>query len=653
MSTAPYVELGFNPTDLRPRDLPRAGAFLGSPAEAIQAALAVARLSMVTQMKEEVRGLVEPTSAQLLTMADLAWQAVFWKYRKISAPVIADAYVRAYRAADAGDVPMSVVYDLADKHAEKIGDYFHVSSRDALADGFNTMVNRRIPAKAAADRVLDAYGLTPRQMRGYTSAKQLQVPVDSVMPFDVKAKTRAYIDRSFTTRVKKLSEQEEHNIDEQAKQFAWMWLQDKGSLTERAQKMWITAHDERVCPICGPLHGQKVLVGEQFVTKEGSFWTPGLHPNCRCVVRLIENLHTITKADVWDAREHPRGGAINPGRFRRVLEKEKIPLAPIWATLDQPVETEVEEPVETPVEPLGSSVKGMLGSSVSRMTVGRAAPLGSGTEPTALGSSVPKLGVSAVHTPLGSSAKVVPLGGGVEPVPIGQGLVLPKLGVSPALARPKAKPDLAPYAKTRPLHADGRPFWTVIHESDYDSDMTLNKSRFSDSMSDVMSIATEMREQKVDEILDIVLGSHRNKTVHVTGTDEETGGTMYGEVSPQMYEYALKTIALEQRRDRELDQLPAADNYEDVIWTDSVGHRVAEDQSYISFADLVEQSGVGPQEFVYRVLETNHGHNDENATRLIGQHKFDLSGQYVEAGPTTMSFDNEGKEIPVTLIKPY
>ena len=43
MTTAPYVELGFNPTDLRPRDLPKAGAFLGTPADAIEAALAVAR----------------------------------------------------------------------------------------------------------------------------------------------------------------------------------------------------------------------------------------------------------------------------------------------------------------------------------------------------------------------------------------------------------------------------------------------------------------------------------------------------------------------------------------------------------------------------------------------------------------------------------
>jgi hypothetical protein len=237
---------------------------------------------------------------------------------------MADAYIRAYRAAGAGDVPMSVIYDLADKHAEKIGDYFHNTSRDALAEGFNTLVNRRVPAKAAADRILDAYGLTPRQMRGFTSNKQLMMSVESVSPLDVKARARAYIDRSFTQRVRKLANQEEHNIDEQAKQFAWMWMQDKGKISPNAQKMWVTAHDERVCPVCGPLHGQKVGVNEQFRSHVGQFWTPGLHPNCRCVVRLIENRFSkvLVRKDDWDPREHPRGGdPENRGRFSRVAER--------------------------------------------------------------------------------------------------------------------------------------------------------------------------------------------------------------------------------------------------------------------------------------------------------------------------------------------
>ena len=304
MSTAPYVELAFNPTDLRPQDLPTVAGFLGSPAEALQAGLAVARARMIAQMKAEARGLVDPTYGQILQIADLAWAVFMPQFRKISAPVMADAYVRAYAHANAGDVPASLIYSLAEKHAEKTGDYFHASSRDALADGFNTLVNRRVATKAAADRVFDAYGLTPRQMRGYVNNQQLMTAVNSPTPFDVKGRAREYIDRSFTERIGKLSEQEQHNIDEQAKQYAWMWMQDKGQLTERAQKIWITAKDEKVCPVCGPLHGQKVLVSEQFKTKEGDFWSPGVHPNCRCVVRLIENRFRLEKR--FDPHQ-PRG----------------------------------------------------------------------------------------------------------------------------------------------------------------------------------------------------------------------------------------------------------------------------------------------------------------------------------------------------------
>ena len=289
MTTVPFVELTFHPTDLRPGDLPRAGAYLGTPSQALEAALAVTRAAMVNKMKEEVSGLSAPTHNQLLRIADLAWQAGFWNFRKVSAPIMADAYRHAYQAANAGDVPDSVLYSLADQHAEKIGEYFHTTSRDALSEGFNTLVNRRVPAKAAADTVLEAYGLAPRQMRAYTSASQFRTPIANVIPMPIKRKAKAYIDKAFIGRAKKLSAQEEHNIDEQAKQFAWMWLQDKGRLSYKAQKLWITASDEKVCPVCGPLHGQRVAINERFKTKQGEFWTPGLHPNCRCVVRLIEN----------------------------------------------------------------------------------------------------------------------------------------------------------------------------------------------------------------------------------------------------------------------------------------------------------------------------------------------------------------------------
>jgi hypothetical protein len=37
---------------------------------------------------------------------------------------------------------------------------------------------------------------------------------------------------------------------------------------------WVTAADERTCPVCAPLHGQVFLAGEGPV--------PPLHRSCRC-----------------------------------------------------------------------------------------------------------------------------------------------------------------------------------------------------------------------------------------------------------------------------------------------------------------------------------------------------------------------------------
>lgn len=318
MSIEPRVELLFHPTDLNPLDLARSGQFLGSPAQSLEAALASARLMMIDRMKVELAATtgVQFETETLVRIADLAWQFVFPKFRKISAPSITDAYVRAYARANAGDVPIQLVYDLADRHADKIGEYFHDSSKGAMVEGFNSYVNRRMAGKAAADRVIDAFGLTPRQMRGYTAATaSMEGKVNSTQKRSLKGKVRDYIFRSFRNRIRKFSEQEEHNIDQQAQQFAWMWLVEKGRLSPLSEKVWITAKDEKVCKICGPLHGQRVGVSEQFETSKGNLWTPGVHPNCRCFVRLIENTFTVQKAyehGQWVSREHPRGQG---GRF--------------------------------------------------------------------------------------------------------------------------------------------------------------------------------------------------------------------------------------------------------------------------------------------------------------------------------------------------
>ncbi|MGC9395384.1 MAG: minor capsid protein [Anaerolineae bacterium] len=44
---------------------------------------------------------------------------------------------------------------------------------------------------------------------------------------------------------------------------------------------WRTARDELVCPVCGPLHRQRAMIGQAF---PGNITNPPAHPNCRCVI---------------------------------------------------------------------------------------------------------------------------------------------------------------------------------------------------------------------------------------------------------------------------------------------------------------------------------------------------------------------------------
>ena len=53
------------------------------------------------------------------------------------------------------------------------------------------------------------------------------------------------------------------------------------AFTVNSMRVWNTRLDERVCPICGPLHGKRFPVwGEQFPLG------PPAHPFCRCYETL-------------------------------------------------------------------------------------------------------------------------------------------------------------------------------------------------------------------------------------------------------------------------------------------------------------------------------------------------------------------------------
>lgn len=313
------------------------------PVHAIHHAAMAYRLLVIREVSQQVRKAPEMLTEKIVReLLDNAWGLYGVGWTELVAPAMAGEYLLALNQIERGMVDRQVITLLARQHAEKMGRYFHQTSSDALLQGFNTYVNRQVAPRAAFNRALRAFGLTPRQMNGYV-ALSATAPVQSAQALDPEARVKAYIGRAFEQRLRTFARQEKHNLEEETKQIAWLWGQDHGVISKFAEKMWITERDERVCPVCGPLHRQKVKITERFITENGDkIWAPGVHPNCRCKIRLLDPLKPIRKSvsKAWDAediREHPRG---NDGRFRtKAREAEPV----IRTNIIEPAEEEEEE----------------------------------------------------------------------------------------------------------------------------------------------------------------------------------------------------------------------------------------------------------------------------------------------------------------------
>lgn len=213
---------------------------------------------------------------------------------------------------------------IATAYAEDLGEYINQTSADAVVQGFHEQLNSKWSEQLAWHRAASAWGLDPQQMQGYVrgnlSTKDEQF---SLLP----KRAQAYIQRAVLQRAMRIAGHEAWAAMEMGKAVVWMAQKNAGTLPADAQKEWLTAEDERVCVQCGPLDHKRVLVDEQFVTPDGNkFWAPGVHPNCRCDIKLI---YPEISNDSWQMVEKNEPGdpydRDQHGRFARVEQRHARP----------------------------------------------------------------------------------------------------------------------------------------------------------------------------------------------------------------------------------------------------------------------------------------------------------------------------------------
>lgn len=293
-------------TTSRADDFARAAGDPLQVAGLIGAAFRLYRMIAAEHIRKDLSGKSEPTAADLIRSAQVAYSAFLPKWLSTLVPVVTTGLTWSSRETGYLLQP-EILEELATGYSSRLTGQLNETTIDAAVKGFNALVNRKIPAKLALANILDAYGITNKSVKTLVmilTGNEKSRLSELVLPSVKKMRARRYIESAITDRTTVIGEHEAWNLREQGKLLAWVVAQRKGLISPSSVKVWETAEDERVCPVCGPLQGRRQSIDQPFDSGDGKIWSPPVHVNCRCSLRLRERRMEVVKS--WDPKEHPR-----------------------------------------------------------------------------------------------------------------------------------------------------------------------------------------------------------------------------------------------------------------------------------------------------------------------------------------------------------
>jgi hypothetical protein len=285
------------------------------------------------------------------SMAAALWGTGRRVWRQLAVPSI----VAAYRAGVTGlTVTPDVLEKLAVLYADELGDYIFQTSTEAMVEGFSAQLNNGMNTDTSWIRSTAGYGLDSKQTRQYIVTLQEHVKGQYVTEPIPEASIQS-IDRMMLTRADRIGQNEAYKATQMGRNMVWSYMENEGELTN-ARKRWITAEDERVCPVCAPLDGVAIPFAQPFESAGQQFYAPGVHPNCRCEI-VLDNSINIVKAMSGDPFDRDRRG-----RFSSIELRTAKTLPPIGQNYT---------PIGASLAPIGSM---MTGIGFARAPIGQTLP---------------------------------------------------------------------------------------------------------------------------------------------------------------------------------------------------------------------------------------------------------------------------------------
>lgn len=291
--------------------------------------LGVAFLVWRTLVKRKLRESNPGSVDEAYAAAKLIWGKIAPAWLVMATPAITSAYQLSTGQVQLSEQQMSYV---ASEYAKNLGEYISNTSVTSLLEGFSAQLNKGVNTSVAWDRATEGVGLDSNQMRSYiTQANSNEAEYQSkAVPDNILGS----IQKMLHNRADRIARHEAWASMQIGKNVVWMLQQSLGIVPEGAMKQWVTAEDERVCPVCAPLDGAQVSINDKFETAQGYFWTPAIHINCRCDIKLIfpEEIEKAMGNDKFNRTE-------KGGRFSRYEQRKPTTDAKPVAVFKKPAKT--------------------------------------------------------------------------------------------------------------------------------------------------------------------------------------------------------------------------------------------------------------------------------------------------------------------------
>lgn len=172
------------------------------------------------------------------------------------------------------------------------------TAQAAVRNAIHRSFAEHIPPRTAARLIRDAITLTEKQIDAVVNLHQklltangqtvfagktaIRVPLNGLSASRVDRELERYADRLLSQRALSIARTETLNAATAGQQQLWREAAKRGDIDKSSKRVWITAQDERLCPLCAPMDGETVGIFEGF-----SLGDPPAHTNCRCTVGLL------------------------------------------------------------------------------------------------------------------------------------------------------------------------------------------------------------------------------------------------------------------------------------------------------------------------------------------------------------------------------